>query len=122
MYTLHTSPCPRWLEKGQFGWAQKRPLPPLGLTKTRLVHPARLDNEHSLFSHVRKHIQLRSSSSGLLLVPKANRSVGAPTLWIRLPSSVKSVAYIAKFRRHLNGGIYHGVSNNLMTTGCVYGL
>ena len=57
---------------------------------------------HSLLTPVRKHVQLRSSSSGLYFVPKVNNSigtrafvVGAPTLaWKKLPASVKLVENI----------------------------
>ncbi len=65
-------------------------------------------------SHLVILVQLRSSSSGLLLVPKLYTSigtrafaVGAPTLWNMLPSSVKSVANIAKFRRYLKTSLYN---------------
>ena len=34
-------------------------------------------------------------------------AVGAPTLWNMLPSSVKSVENIAKFRRHLKTYLYN---------------
>ena len=63
---------------------------------------------------IRKPIQLRSSTSDLLFVPKVNTNmgtrafaVGAPTLWNMLPSSVKSVENIAKFRRHLKTYLYN---------------
>ena len=61
-----------------------------------------------------RQLQLRSSSSDLLSVPKVNTSigttafaVGVPILWNRLPSSVKSVENIAKFRRYLKMYIYN---------------
>ena len=51
---------------------------------------------HTLLTPIRKPIQLRSSTSDLLFVPKVNTNmgtrafaVGAPTLWNMLPSSVK---------------------------------
>ena len=57
---------------------------------------------------------LQSSTSDLLFVPKVNTNmgtrafaVGAPTLWNMLPSSVKSVENIAKFRRHLKTYLYN---------------
>ena len=60
---------------------------------------------HTLLTPIRKPIQLRSSTSDLLFVPKINANmgtrafaVGAPTLWNMFPSSVKSVENIAKFR------------------------
>ena len=69
---------------------------------------------HTLLTPIRKPIQLRSSTSDLLLVPKVNTNmgtrafaVGAPTLWNMLPSSVKSVENIAKFRRHLKTYLYN---------------
>ena len=37
-------------------------------------------------------------------------AVGAPTLWNMLPSSVKSVENIAKFRRHLKTSVQSGLS------------
>ena len=54
--------------------------------------------------------------------------VAAPTLWNTLPSSVKSVENIAKFRCHLKTCLYNvvctsqfnGVSMNMLTTGIVY--
>ena len=69
---------------------------------------------HTLLIPIRKPIQLRSSTSDLLFVPKVNTNmgtrafaVGAPTLWNMLPSSVKSVENIAKFRRHLKTYLYN---------------
>ena len=69
---------------------------------------------HTLLTPIRKPIQLRSSTSDLLFVPKVNTNmgtrafaVGAPTLWNMLPSSVKSVENIAKFRRHLKTYLYN---------------
>ena len=69
---------------------------------------------HTLLTPIRKPIQLRSSTSDLLFVPKVNTNmgtrafaVGAPTLWNMLPSSVKSVEKIAKFRRHLKTYLYN---------------
>ena len=69
---------------------------------------------HTLLTPIRKSIQLRSSTSDLLFVPKVNTNmgtrafaVGAPTLWNMLPSSVKSVENIAKFRRHLKTYLYN---------------
>ena len=66
------------------------------------------------FIHVREPIQLPSSSSDLRFVPKVNTSietmalaVGAPMLWNMLPSSIKSVEDIDKFRRHLNISLYN---------------
>ena len=68
---------------------------------------------HTLLTPIRKHIQLRSSTSDLLFVPKVNTNmgtrafaVGAPTLWNMFPSSVKS-ENIAKFRRHLKTYLYN---------------
>ena len=56
----------------------------------------------------------RFTPSDLLFVPKVNTNmgtrafaVGAPTLWNMLPSSVKSVENIAKFRRHLKTYLYN---------------
>ena len=72
---------------------------------------------HTLLTPIRKPIQLRSSTSDLLFVPKVNTNmgtrafaVGAPTLWNMLPSSVKSVENIAKFRRHLKTSVQSGLS------------
>ena len=69
---------------------------------------------HTLLTPISKPIQLRSSTSDLLFVPKVNTNmgtrafaVGAPTLWNMLPSSVKSVENIAKFRRHLKTYLYN---------------
>ena len=68
---------------------------------------------HSLLTPVRKPIQLRSSSSELLYVPKIPNIgtrvfvVGAPTLWHNLPSSIKSVENIAEFRHHLKTYFYY---------------
>ena len=69
---------------------------------------------HTLLTPIRKPIQLRSSTSDLLFVPKVNTNmgtrafaVGAPTLWNMLHSSVKSVENIAKFRRHLKTYLYN---------------
>ena len=69
---------------------------------------------HTLLTPIRKPIQLRSSTSDLLFVPKVNTNmgtrafaVGAPTLWNMLPSSVKSVENIAKFRRRLKTYLYN---------------
>ena len=53
-------------------------------------------------------VQLRSSSSDLLIVPKVNTNTGTwafavstPALWKVLPSNAKSVENIAKFRRYI---------------------
>ena len=69
---------------------------------------------YSLLTPVRKPVQLRTSGSDLLFVPKVNTSigtrvfaVGAPTLWNMLPSSVKSVENIAKCCRHLKTYLYN---------------
>ncbi len=69
---------------------------------------------HSLFIPVRKPIQLRSSSSDLLFVPRVNTNIGtrafsvaAPTLWNMLPLIVRSVKNITKFRRHLKTYLYN---------------
>ena len=50
---------------------------------------------HTLLTPIRKPIQLRSSTSDLLFVPKVNTNmgtrafaVGAPTLWNMLPSEI----------------------------------
>ena len=64
---------------------------------------------HCLLTPIRKHVQLRSSSSDLLFVHKVKTNimlrafaVGAPTLWDMFPSSVISVENISKFRHYLN--------------------
>ena len=65
-------------------------------------------------SNLEEYFQLRSSSSGLLFVPKGNTSigtralaVGAPTLWNVLPCCVKSIENIVKFHRHLKTHLYN---------------
>ena len=62
----------------------------------------------SLLTPVRNPIQLRSSGSDLLFIPRVNTNIGtmavfvaASTLWNMFPSSVRSVENITKFRRHL---------------------
>ena len=53
--------------------------------------------------------------------------IAAPTLWKILPSSIKSIENIAKFRSHLNTYLHNlaypsyltGISINLLTTGSV---
>ena len=88
---------------------------------------------HFLLTPVRKLVQLQSSSSDLLFVPKVYASigtrefvVGAPTLWDMLPSSVKTFENIAKFRHHLKTPLQHFLSTiapwliNLMKTGFIY--
>ena len=73
--------------------------------------PSYLD---SLLTPVRKPVQLRSSCSDLLFVPKVSTNigtrdfaVGVSTLWNMLPSSVKSVENIAKFHRRLKTYLYN---------------
>ena len=67
-----------------------------------------LSHLHSLLIPVRKPVQLRSSSSDLLVSPKVNTSIGtraiaagSPTPWNMLPSSATTVEHLAQFRRHL---------------------
>ena len=85
-----------------------------------------LRSAYSLLTPVRKPVQLPSSCSDLLFVPKVNTSIGTKTfavggtLWNMLPPSVKSVENIAKFHRHLK--TYFAKKNNLMTIGFVYWL
>ena len=86
----------------------------LPLSKNHFFTISRPSYLHTLLTPIRKPIQLRSSTSDLLFVPKVNTNmgtrafaVGAPTLWNMLPSSVKSVENIAKFRRHLKTYLYN---------------
>ena len=69
---------------------------------------------HSLLTPVRKPVQLQSSSSDLVFVPKVSTNIGTGaflvavlTLWNMLPSSDSSVKNITRFRRHLNMHLYN---------------
>ena len=87
---------------------------------------------YSLLTPVIKLVQLRSSNSVILCIPKVNTNIetrtfsaATPTLWNMLPSSVRSVENIAKFRSHLKTYLHNfaylpGITINVLTTGIVY--